>query len=88
MWVEGKKAHDLWYMYKPCTWLIRGIFTQQVLQLLRGETTGVGRLFARAASAIIKEMLRQYPELAQKYVLSPIIEPLAQTTENPGITVF
>ena len=57
-----------------------------MLQLLRGETKGVGKLFVRAASAIIKEMLRQYPELAQKYVLSPIIEPLTQTTTNPGIT--
>jgi len=58
-----------------------------VLQLLRGEAKGVGALFARAASVVIKEMSRQYPELAQKYVLSPIIEPLAQTTRNAGITV-
>ena len=58
-----------------------------MLHLLRGEAKGVGALFARAASAVIKEMLRQYPELAQKYVLSPIIEPLAQTTRNPGIMV-
>lgn len=65
-----------------------GIFTSQVLQLLRGETKGVGKLFARATSTIIKEMLRQYPELAQKYVLSPIIEPLAQTTTDPGITLL
>ena len=57
-----------------------------MLQLLQGETKGVGKLFARAASAVIKEMLRQYPELAQKYVLFPIIEPLAQTTTNSGIT--
>lgn len=59
-----------------------------MLQLLGGETKGVRKLFARAASAIIKEMLRQYPELAQKYVLSPIIEPLAQTTTDPGITLL
>lgn len=59
-----------------------------MLQLLRGETKGVGKLFARAASAIIKEMLRQYPELAQKYVLAPIIEPLTQTTTNAGITAL
>jgi len=59
-----------------------------VLQFLRGETKGVGKLFARAASAIIKEMLRQYSDLVQKYVLSPIIEPLAQTTTNPGITLL
>ena len=58
-----------------------------MLQLLRGEAKAVGALFSRAASAVIKEMLRQYPELAQKYVLSPIIEPLAQTTRNPGIMV-
>ena len=59
-----------------------------MLQLLRGETKGVGKLFARAASAIIKEILRQYPELAQKYVLAPIIEPLTQTTTNAGITAL
>ena len=58
-----------------------------MLQLLRGEAKGVEALFSRAASAVIKEMLRQYPELAQKYVLSPIIEPLAQNTRNPGIMV-
>ena len=91
IFVDQKKessGHDSWYIYKPCSRLVREIFTSQVLQLLRGETTGVGRLFARAASSVIKEMLRQLPELAQKYVLSPIIEPLAQTTANPGITVF
>ena len=59
-----------------------------MLQLLRGETKGVGKLFARASSAILREMLRQYPDLAQKFVLSPIIEPLTQTTTNPGITVL
>ena len=59
-----------------------------MLQLLRGESKGVGKLFARASSAIIKEMLRQYSELAQKYVLSPIIEPLTQTTIISGITVL
>ena len=59
-----------------------------MLQLLRGESKGVGKLFARASSAIIKEMLRQYPELAEKYVLSPIIEPLTQTMIISGITVL
>ena len=30
------------------------------------------------------EMLIQYPELAQRYVISPIIRPLAKTTERQG----
>ena len=57
---------------------------EQVIQLLHGQSGGVGRLYIRTASSVIMEMLIQYPELAQKYVLSPIIRPLAQTTERQG----
>lgn len=53
-----------------------------MLQLLHGQSAGVGRLFIRAGSSIIKEMLAQYPELAQKYILSPMLEPLAKTTKK------
>ena len=55
-----------------------------MLQLLHGQSTGVERLFIRAASCIIIEMLAQYPELARKYILSSIIGPLAQTTYYQG----
>ena len=55
---------------------------QQVLELLHGQNAGVGRLFIRAASSIIREMLAQYPELAQKYILSLMLEPLAKTTKE------
>ncbi|XP_078383567.1 transport and Golgi organization protein 6 homolog [Oculina patagonica] len=58
------------------------LVSPQVLQLLHGQSTGVGRLFIRAASCIIMEMLSQYTEMAQKYVLSSIIGPLAKTTGN------
>ena len=57
---------------------------EQVIQLLHGQSAGVGRLYIRTASSVIMEMLIQYPELAQKYVISPIIRPLAQTTERQG----
>lgn len=53
-----------------------------MLELLHRQNAGVGRLFIRAASSIIREMLAQYPELAQKYILSLILEPLAKTTKE------
>ena len=53
-----------------------------MLELLHGQNAGVGRLFIRAASSIIREMLAQYPELAQKYILSLMLEPLAKTTKE------
>ena len=53
-----------------------------MLELLHGQNAGVGRLFIRAASSIIREMLAQYPELAQNYILSLMLEPLAKTTKE------
>ena len=57
---------------------------EQIIQLLHGQSAGVGRLYIRTASSVIMEMLIQHPELAQRYVISPIIRPLAQTTERQG----
>ncbi|KAK2560130.1 Transport and Golgi organization protein 6-like protein [Acropora cervicornis] len=58
------------------------MLSPQVLELLHGQGAGVGRSFIVAACSIVRHMLAQYPELAEKYVVHPILEPLTVTTES------
>ena len=53
-----------------------------MLELLHGQGAGVGRSFIVAACSIVRHMLAQYPEMAEKYVVHPILEPLTITTES------
>ena len=53
-----------------------------MLELLHGQGAGVGRSFIVAACSIVRHMLAQYPEMAEKYVVHPILEPLTFTTES------
>lgn len=53
-----------------------------MLELLHGESAGVGRSFIVAACSIVRHMLAQYPEMAVKYIVHPVLEPLAITTES------
>ncbi|XP_067047611.1 transport and Golgi organization protein 6 homolog isoform X2 [Acropora muricata] len=58
------------------------MLSPQVLELLHGQGAGVGRSFIVAACSIVRHMLAQYPEMAEKYVVHPILEPLTITTES------
>ena len=51
-----------------------------MLELLHGQGAGVGRPFIVAACSIVRHMLAQHPEMAEKYVVHPILEPLTITT--------
>lgn len=53
-----------------------------MLELLHGQSAGVGRSFIAAACSIVRHMLAQYPQMAEKYIVHPILEPLAITTES------
>lgn len=53
-----------------------------MLELLHGQVAGVGRSFIVAACSIVRHMLAQYPEMAENYVVHPILEPLSITTES------
>lgn len=53
-----------------------------MLELLHGRGAGIGRSFIVAACSIVRHMLAQYPEMAEKYVVHPILEPLSITTES------
>ena len=53
-----------------------------MLELLHGQGAGVERSFIVAACSIVQHMLAQYPEMAEKYVVHPILEPLSITTES------
>ena len=53
-----------------------------MLELLHGQGAGIGRSFIVAACSIVRHMLAQYPEMAEKYVVHPILEPLTITTES------
>ena len=53
-----------------------------MLELLHGQGAGVGRPFTVAACSIVRHMLAQYPEMAEKYVVHTILEPLTITTES------